>query len=167
MVGARDLVTFLDTMGLVAPAAAVVPPPSEPELLGALRHWMSTHRGPTAATLTGDRPTITAWLQTLGDHPERCDATPLRAFVLARAEGGGIGRAQTVVTAVRMLLRLLSAIGRCSPGRDHARPTIAQWRFASRPKDLPIEAVARVLATGNLATPLGVREQAVLWLLAR
>jgi hypothetical protein len=32
-VGARYLVTFLETMGLVASAAAVVPPPSEPELL--------------------------------------------------------------------------------------------------------------------------------------
>jgi integrase/recombinase XerD len=167
IVGARHLVTFLDTMGLVAPAAAVVPQPSEPELLGAFRHWMSTQRGTTAATLTGYRPTITALLQTLGDHPERFDAKTLRAFVLARAEGGGIGRAKTVVTAVRMFLRFLIAIGRCPPGLDHALPTIAQWRFASLPKYLPPEAVERVLATCDLATPIGVRDHAVLLLLAR
>jgi hypothetical protein len=134
VVGARYLVTFLETMGLVAPAASVVPPPSEPELRGAFRHWMSTHRGTTVATLTGYRPTITALLQILGDHPERFDVKTLRAFVLARAEGGGIGRAKTVVTSVRMFLRFLIAIGRCPPGLDHALPTIAQWRFASLPK---------------------------------
>jgi integrase/recombinase XerD len=166
VVGARYLVTFLETMGLVAPAAAVVPQPSEPELLGAFRHWMSTYRGTTAATLTGYRPTITDLLQTLGDHPERFDAKPLRVFVLARAEGGGIGRAKTVVTAVRMFLRLLIAIGRCSPGLDHALPPIAQWRFASLPTYLPIEAMERVLATCDLATPIGVRDHAVLLLLA-
>jgi integrase/recombinase XerD len=167
VVGARHWVTFLETMGLVAPAAAVVPPPSEPELLGAFRHWMSTQRGTTAATRTGSRPPITALLQTLGDHPERLDANTLRAFVLARAEGGGIGRANTVVTAVRMLLRFLIAIGRCPPGLDHALPTIAQWRFASLPTYLPPEAVERVLATCDLATPIGVRDHAVLLLLAR
>jgi integrase/recombinase XerD len=167
MVGARHLVTFLETMGLVAPVVSVAPPPSEPELLGAFRHWMSTHRGTTAATLTGYRPTITALLQTLGDSPERFDATTLRAFVLARAQGGGIGRAKTVVTAVRMFLRFLIAIGRCPPGLDHALPTIAQWRLASLPKYLPIEAVERVLATCDLATSIGVRDHAVLLLLAR
>jgi len=167
MVGARHLVTFLETMGLVGPAAAVVPQPSEPELLRAFRRWMSTHRGTTAATLTGYRPTITALLQTLGDYPERLDANTLRAFVLARAQGGGIGHAKTVVTAVRMFLRFLIAIGRCPSGLDHALPTIAQWRFASLPKYLPIEAVERVLATCDLATPIGVRDHAVLLLLAR
>jgi integrase/recombinase XerD len=167
IVGARYLVTFLETMGLVAPAASGVPHPSEPELLGAFRHWMSTHRGTTVATLTGYRSTITALLQILGDHPERFDATTLRAFVLARAEGGGLGRAKTVVTAVRMFLRFLIAIGRCPPGLDHALPTIGQWRFASLPKYLPIEAVERVLATCDLVTPIGVRDHAVLLLLAR
>jgi integrase/recombinase XerD len=167
MVGARHLVTFLDTMGLVAPVASVAPPPSAPELLGAFRHWMSTHRGTTAATRTGYRPTITALLQTLGDAPEGFDATTLRAFGLVRAQGGGIGRATTVVTAVRMFLRCLIAIGRCPPGLDHALPTIAQWRLASLPTYLPIEAVARVLAICDLATSIGVREHAVLLLLAR
>jgi integrase/recombinase XerD len=161
------VVTCLATMGLGAAAAAVVPQPSEPERLGAFRHWMSTQRGTTAATLTGDRPTITALLQTRADHPERVDANTLRAFVLARADGGGSGRATTVVTAVRLVLRGLIALGRCPPGLDHALPTLAPWRFAALPKDLPPEAVERVLAAGDLATPRGVRDHAVRLRLAR
>ena len=133
MVGARHGVPFLATLGLVASAAAVVPQSSAPELLGALRPWMSTQRGTTAASLTGYRPPSTALLQPLGDHPERFDATTLRAVVLARAEGGGSGRATTVVTAGRRGRRGLRAIGRGPPGRDHALPPRAQWRFASLP----------------------------------
>jgi integrase/recombinase XerD len=160
VVGARCWVIFLATLGLVAPATAVVSPPSAPELRRAFRHWMSTLRGATVATLPGYRPTITDLLQPLGDHPERVDATTLRAFVLARAEGGGSSRANTVGTAGRMLLRVLIALGRDPPGLDHALPTMAPRRFASLPKSLPIEAMERVLATCDLALPSGVRDHA-------
>jgi site-specific recombinase XerD len=166
-VGARHLVRFLETRGVVAPATSILPPPSEPALLGTFRQWMQTHRGTTQATLNGYRLTITALLQTLGDQPECWTARALRAFVLERARQGGMGRAKTVVTAVRMFLRVLIAIGRCPPGLDHALPTIAHWRLATLPKYLPAETVERVLATCDLATPRGVRDRAVLLLLAR
>jgi integrase/recombinase XerD len=166
-VGARYLVHFLETAGVVAPATSLLPPPSEPALLGAFRQWMQTHRGTTQATLNGYRLTITALLQTLGDQPERWTARALRAFVLERAGQGGMGRAKTVVTAVRMFLRFLIAIGRCPPGLEHALPTIAHWRLAALPKYLPAETVEHVLATCDLATPRGVRDRAVLLLLAR
>ena len=46
-------------------------------------------------------------------------------------------------------------------------PTIAQWRLASLPKYLPAEAVEHVLAACDLSPPIGVRDHAVLLLLAR
>ena len=156
-VGARHLVHFLETAGVVAPATSILPPPPEPALLGAFRQWMQTHRGTTQATLNGYRLTLTALLHTLGDQPECWTARALRAFVLERAGQGGMGRAKTVVTAVRMFLRFLIAIGRCPPGLDHALPTIAHWRLAALPKYLPAETVERVLATCDLATPRGAR----------
>jgi integrase/recombinase XerD len=166
-VGARHFVAFLATAGLVVSAAAVFPPPCEPELLQAFRYWMRTHRGTTQTTLNGYRLTLTAFLHTLGDQPEHFEARALRAFVIERVGPGGIGRAKTVVTAVRMFLRFLIAIGRCAPGLDHALPTIAQWRLASVPKYLPAETVEHVLASCDLTTPIGVRDRAVLVLLAR
>lgn len=166
-VGARHLVRFLETAGVVAPATSILPPPPEPALLGAFRQWMQTHRGTTQATLNGYRLTITAMLHMLGDQPECLTARALRAFVLERAGPGGIGRAKTVVTAVRMFLRFLIAIGRCPPGLDHALPAIAHWRLPALPKYLPAETVERVLAICDLATPIGVRHRAVLMLLAR
>lgn len=166
-VGARHFVTFLATAGVVAPVPTGRPHPRDSDLLVAFWHWMQTHRGTTTTTLNGYRLTLTALLHTLGEQPERFEARALRAFVLARVGDGGIGRAKTVVTAVRMFLRFLSAIGRCAPGLDHALPTIAHWRLATLPQYLPTEAVEAVVASCDLTTPIGVRDRAVLVLLAR
>jgi len=87
--------------------------------------------------------------------------------VLDRAGHQGIGGAKTVVTAVRMFVRFLIAIGRCTPGLDAALPTIAHWRLASLPHYLPAETVERVLATCDRTTPSGLRDWAILLLLAR
>ena len=154
-VGARHFVSFLVITGIVAPAASCLPAPAEPALLAAFRQWMQTHRGTTQATLNGYRLTLLTLLHRLGDQPERFEAQALRAFVLEHAGPGGIGRAKTIVTAVRMFLRFLIAIGRCRPGLDHALPTLAQWRLAPLPRYLPAETVDQVLATCDLTTPRG------------
>lgn len=165
--GARHFVTFLETLGLVSPTAVVLPPPPEPELLGAFRQWMRTHRGTTEATLTTYRLPITDLLHTLGEQPEYFEAKALRTFILERAGHSGIGQAKTVVQAVRIFLRFLIAIGRCAPGLDDALPTIAHWRLTALPKYLPPETVEHVLASCDRATPIGARDWAVLLLLAR
>jgi site-specific recombinase XerD len=166
-VGARRFVTFLAVTGQVASAAAAQPAPAEPRLFVEFRQWMKTHRGVTTATLNTYRPTLLELLEVLGDQPAQYDARALRAFVLDRAHPHGIDRAKTVVKAVRMFLRFLIAVDRCPPGLDHAIPTIARWRLASLPKYLSAEAVERVLASCDHTTRIGVRDRAVLLLLAR
>ena len=166
-VGARHFVTFLDTTGRLTPLESIQLAASEPQLLVEFRRWMETHRGTTSATLNNYRLTLIDLLQTLGDRPAQYDARALRTFILDRASRHGIGSAKTVVTSVRMFLRFLIATGRCTPGLDHAIPTIARWRLASLPKYLPSEAVERVMASCDLTTPIGRRDRAVLLLLAR
>jgi site-specific recombinase XerD len=166
-IGARHFVAFLEALGLVSPTAFVLPPPTEPELLKAFRQWMRTHRGTTEATLNTYRRPIIDLLHTLGERPEDFEAKTLRTFVLERAGCHGIGQAKAVVQAVRIFLRFLIAIGRCAPGLEHALPTIAHWRLASLPKYLPAETVEHVLASCDRATPIGIRDRAVLLLLAR
>jgi len=165
--GARHFVTFLAATGHVPSPALIPPAAAEPPLLGAFRHWMLTHRGTTAATLNNYRLPLLDFLATLGDQPARYNARALRDFILNRARRHGIGHAKTVVTAVRMFLRFLIATGRCAPGLEHAIPTIARWRLASLPKYLSAEAVERVIASCDLTTPIGIRDRAVLLLLAR
>jgi integrase/recombinase XerD len=167
ILGARHFVTFLETLGLVAPTAVVLPAPPEPTLLGAFRQWMRTHRGTTEATLNTYRLPILELLHTLGEQPASFEAQALRTFLLERAGRCGIAQAQKIVQAVRMFLRFLIATGQCAPGLEHALPTMAHWRLAALPKYLPPETVEHVLARCDRATPLGTRDWAVLLLLAR
>jgi site-specific recombinase XerD len=133
----------------------------------AFRRWMHAQRGTLDITLDNYRLTLLNLLQTLGDRPDRYDATTLRAFVLDQASRHGPCHAKQVVTAVRMFLRFLVAMGQCAAGLDQAIPTIAHWRLAHLPKYLPGEAVERVIASCDLTTSIGVRDRAVLLLLAR
>ncbi len=165
--GARHFVTFLAATGQVTSPALIPPASSEPQLLVEFRHWMLTHRGTTTATLHNYRLPLIDLLETLGDQPAQYDARALRAFILHRVSRHGIGQAKTVVTSVRMFLRFLLATGRCAPGLDHAIPTIARWRLASLPKYLSAEAVERSIASCDLTRPMGVRDRAILLLLAR
>ena len=50
---------------------------------------------------------------------------------------------------------------------DEAIPTIAAWRLSTLPRYLPTEAIERVISACDTATPLGVRDHAVILLLAR
>ena len=165
--GRRRFVTFLTVTGQGASSATIPSAAAEPRLFGEFRHWMNTHRGTTTATLNNYRRTLLEFLETLGDQPAHSEAQALRAFVLDRAHRHGIEHAKLVVTAVRMFLRFLIAVGHCPPGLDHAIPTIARWRLASLPKYLSAEAIERVLASCDRTTRIGVRDRAILLLLTR
>jgi hypothetical protein len=125
---AQHFVTFLQTIGEVAPSAT--PPSADPELLIGFRRWMQTHRGTTDTTVNNYRLAIVDLLHTLGEQPEQYSAETLRTFVLGRTSRCSIGKAKQVVTSVRMFVRFLIAMGHCTPGLDQSIPTIAHWRLA-------------------------------------
>lgn len=164
-IAAQHFVTFLQTIGEIAPSAT--PPSADPELLIAFRNWMQTHRGVTDTTLNNYRLAIIDLLHILGEQPEQYNAEALRRFVLDRTSRCRIGKTKQVVTAVRMFVRFLIAMGYCTPGLEQSIPTIAHWRLAVLPKYLSAEAVERVIASCDRSTRTGVRDQAVLLLLAR
>ena len=163
--GARDLIVFLGAIGLIP--VAPQPPSADPELLAAFNAWMRLHRGVTETTLRNYRLPLLELLRTLGEQPKQYTAKALRAFLLDRARRHGIAQAKNDVTAVRMFVRYLIAVGRCALELDQAMPPIAQWRLASLPKYLAAEEVERVIASCDLSTPIGVRDRAVLLLLSR
>lgn len=161
--GARHFVGFLQARGVVpTPAPAV-----EPELLTAFCHWMHTQRGVTETTLSGYRSALRRLLDALGEDPEYYTAKQLRGFVLDRTRGHKTSQARTTVTVLRMFLRFLIAQGRCAPELLIAIPTIAGWRRSSLPSYLSAEEIERVIDTCDCTTAIGVRDRAVLLLLAR
>jgi integrase len=66
-----------------------------------------------------------------------------------------------------MFLRFLIAEGQCSADLLGAIPVLAHWRLASLPRYLPPEDVERLIASCEPSSPVGIRDRAILLLLAR
>ena len=160
--GARHFLGFLQARGMVPTSTEVSPRLPQPALLGEFRDWMVTQRGISEPTLNSYQPILLDLLERLGEHVAHYTARRLRDFVLERTRRNNPHSAQNVVAAVRMWLRFLIATGRCEPGLDEAIPTIAAWRLSTLPRYLPAEAIERVISACDTATPLGVRDQAVI-----
>ena len=166
-ISAQHFIHFLEASNQIPPALPVEPTSDEPALWYEFRDWMQSQRGTMMVTLNNYRLTIAALIQAMGDQPAQYNAVSLREFVLNRTQQQSIGSAKNTVTAVRMLIRFLIATHRCKLGLDHALPTIAHWRLASLPKYLTTEEVERTISGCRLTTLIGVRDRAVLLLLAR
>jgi len=72
-----------------------------------------------------------------------------------------------LVTALRSFLRYLRHQGKVATDLAACVPTVARWSFATLPKFLPAGTVQRVLDRSNRRTPIGRRDYAILFLLAR
>jgi site-specific recombinase XerD len=130
--------------------------------------WMLQERGTTAKTLSGYSRVIRDALDALGDRPRCYTAKSLRAFVLKQSSRAGCKhKGKETITAMRAFLRYLIAKGVCRPGMDDAIPTIAHWRLAALPRYLPAGDVDRILDSCDERTAVGLRDHAVLLLLAR
>ena len=74
---------------------------------------------------------------------------------------------KTMTTALRGYLRFLTAQGICRPWLDRAVPTVPQWRLSALPRYLPPADVERLIVSCDLTKTHGIRDRAILLLLAR
>lgn len=163
-------VRFLVEHGVVP--VAVLPatqPPIElidewvTEFLG----WLRRHRSLANATISGYRIQILQLLPALGPDPARYDASLIRRVVIEHAEKRSSSGVRPMTTALRGYLRFLVARGLCRPGIERAVPTIAHWRLSTLPRYLCPADVEKLIASCDLSTAHGVRDHAILLLLAR
>ncbi len=160
----QHVLAFLRVEGVIAPEA---PPPPDPEVVVKFGEWMREHRGVQTSTVNLYLPIVHELLHELREDAERLTARRLRAFILARAGRHGHKRASSIVTASRMFVRFLVASGKCDPALVAAVPAVASWRETSVPRHLPPSDVERVIASCDVTTSDGLRDRAVLLLLAR
>jgi integrase len=106
-------------------------------------------------------------LPALGSEPERYDAHLVRQVILAETKRASIAYVKTMAIALRGYLRFLGASGLCQPGLDQAVPIIPQWRLSALPRYIDAADVERLITSCDRAIPIGVRDQAILILLAR
>jgi len=143
------------------------PPAESPALLKGFCAWMRALRGTSEPTLYNYGLRIRELLRSFGENPSDLDAAGLRQFVLQQSRTTGWAAAKSCTTALRMFLRFLIAEGRCRADLLGAIPVVAHWRLAALPRYLPAEDVERLISSCEQSSPVGIRDRAILLLLAR
>jgi integrase len=157
-------VRYLRTRGVVPVA---VPPVAPPALITGFCEWMRSQRGSAETTVRQYRAVAIALLGRLGDDPARYEAGAVRAAVHEVIGGHGTATARSVAKVARGFLRYLAVTGLCRPGLDAAILPVANWRRASLPRYVSAESVQRIIDACDATRPDGVRDRAILLLLAR
>ena len=128
--------------------------------------WLDRNRGLRPRTIRKYVGLITAILPVLGDDPRAYDAALIRQVLLEAIEHLTREAARDRVTALRMYLRFLVSEGCVAPALVEAVPTVPRWRLSGLPRYIPADDVERAIASCG-EDPLGVRDRAILLLLAR
>ena len=164
--GAVLFVLHLRKCGIVA-AAPVDSASRFGEASDRFGRWLARHRGLTTITISGYQKYLRPFLAVLGDAPAAYAPASIRDFVTRHLAEKGRDEATHTVRAIRSYLRYLVAEGRVPAALADCVPTVPQWRLSSLPRYLEFADVERVIASCDVTTSKGLRDRAVLLLLAR
>jgi site-specific recombinase XerD len=162
----RQVVEFLGERRIVrqkATSAASVLPPHVVQF----QNWLRQHRGISESTINLHGRTVMRLLPALGNRPRRWDAHLIREVIMAQTKWASRAHVKLMAVALRGYLRFLSAHAFCRAGLEHAVPTIPEWRLSTLPRYIDAAQVNRLIATCAPRTPAGLRDRAILLLLAR
>jgi len=168
----RQVLAFLRGLRVIP---SLPPPHIDRSALGQLlRHYerfLRSERGLARSTVVGYLAIVRRFLtEQFGSKALRLqDVRPrdLHRFVLREARRVSRTHAGTTVTTLRSFVRFLHQRGAIDMDLAAALPAVAQWRWAHLPKALPPEHIERLLRSCDRRTPAGVRDYAILLLLAR
>jgi site-specific recombinase XerD len=169
--GARRFVRHLAEKGIVAPHFP------EPSPIG-IEQWLESydeHLCRVNGLTSGTRLHYLRYARRFAQQHFRSDALTWSTVTAADISGfvqAQVGRlipsgCRGPVTAVRAMLRFLVAKGAISAGLEGAVPIVRQWKLASLPLHLTPEQLAHVLDQCPRDTVIGLRDRAILLLLAR
>ncbi len=159
--------SFLVERGVVADWRDPVPGASRGVHVDAFLGWLRRHRGVRDITLRNYDRCLRGLLLLLGDSPGTYDAASIRTAFLNRAESYSRGQIANEATALRSYLRFLAVQGLCRPGLVGAVPSISQQTEARLPRYVEEGDIEALIASCDTSTSIGLRDRAVLLLLAR
>ena len=162
----RRFLEFLGKRKIVRCKPKVTPPAFDRRVLE-FQDWLRHHRGIREVTIDRHGRMIMRLLPTLGSNPKGWDAKLIREVILAERKRASIATVKQIVIALRGYLRFLGARRLCRAGLDQAVPSIPQWRLSALPRYIGASDVERLIATCDQTTPTGLRDRAILLLLAR
>ena len=133
----------------------------------AFRSWLRRHRGIGDITIRKYVRTLSFVLPDLGSDAQRYDAALIRDVMLSRFTRVAPEYAREMTKALRMYLRFLASNGACRAELVNAVPSVPKWRLATLPRYIPTDDIERLIASCDLTRAAGLRDRAVLLLLAR
>lgn len=159
-------------------AGVVVPRPECPDLhpsapiREAFRAHLINQRNLAPETVSTYLDTVTRFLDwRFGAHSppalNALGAEDINAFMLEQARRYSAGHTQLIASALRGFLRFLLQCGVLSIDLAQAVPAPARRQLAGLPKFMPGEDVERLLDSVDQTRPQGLRDEAILLLLAR
>jgi site-specific recombinase XerD len=163
------LLAYLRGLGVVAPAVVAPLPPVEQEL-ERFRGYLLGERGLTPAAARGYmvlvRPFVAVRVDERGVDPERVTAGEVTSFMVAASARLGPKTVQRSASALRSLLRFWYVEGMVAASLVQAVPKVA-YRAPQLPRGLEAEQVAAMLASCDTGRVEGLRDYAMLLLMAR
>jgi integrase/recombinase XerD len=129
--------------------------------------WLKQHRGLSEITIESRRKLVSKLVPLLGPDPRAYDAAVVRSVIVAESQHRSAASMKNVVSALRSYLRYLMIQGQCLPSLDQAVPSVAHHKHSSLPKSLPAAKVETLISSCDTTTARGIRDRAILLLLAR
>jgi integrase/recombinase XerD len=167
----QQLLGYLYGVGCIQAPLLTVEPGPVAETIRDFGRFLSLERGLSPATLLNYLPIVRRFLvERFGNaalHFDELGAADIHRFIIRHARSGSRGRAKLLVTALRSFLRFLQQRQLIATNLAAAVPGVAGWRLSHLPKTLPPEQTERLLTSCDRDTPTGLRDYAILLLLAR
>jgi site-specific recombinase XerD len=134
-------------------------------------HYLVQERGLASTTVTSYLPIVrrflTACFGTEVIALEALSVRDARRFLLDYTPAVSPKRAKLIVSALRSFLRFLYQQGVLATDLALSLPAVADWRLSSLPKFIAPDEVERLLQSCDRTHPTGLRDYAILLLLAR
>src|SRR6516165_9867517 len=138
-------------------------------LLAEFRTWLDRQRGLSPVSVGCYSKQAKYFLAAVGGPGavSSLDAGRVTAFMVDYSQGRNTWTAKAMVTSLRAFLRFAHATGRTAVPLAGAVPSVASWRMSSLPRGMKAAEVGRLLAGCDRDTAMGLRDYALLSLLAR
>ena len=166
--GLDPLLEYLEGQGVLGGASS---PAAPVEVLAErYRRWLVTDRGLAEATVVRYVKLARLFLSAASDRAgglESLSGTDVVAFLLAESERLSVGSVKGRVGELRSLLRFLYLQGLTPRPLAAVVPPVAGWRDTGVPKAIPAGDVQRLLDSCDRGDPIGIRDYAILMLVAR
>jgi len=131
--------------------------------------WLDRERGLSLVSVRSYCKQARYFLAAVGGPQavSRLEAGKVTAFMVGWSRDRSTGSAKAMVTSLRAFLRFAHATGRTAVPLAGAVPAVASWRQAALPRGLKAAEIEMLLAGCDRGTAIGLRDHAVLSLLAR